>query len=79
MIRGGENDDVLLGDNGEILRELLSLSSSYPWVNGMIWKHYPAPFDSEVIRDVRRYDDIDDIQVRCFLYDHIILRWPHCL
>jgi Ca2+-binding RTX toxin-like protein len=32
-----------------------------------IWKKYPAPFDTERIRDVRRYDDIDLIQGNDFI------------
>ena len=56
-------DDVILGDNGEIVRELLNFTSKYPWINGIDWKRYPAEFDDEAIRDVRRYDDIDMVEV----------------
>lgn len=59
ILRGGNMDDVILGDNGEIVRELINFTSKYPWINGIQWKHYPEPFDDETIRDVRRYDDID--------------------
>ena len=61
LLSGGDGDDVILGDNGEIVRELVSSSSNYPWKTGMVWKSYPSPFDSEVIRDIRRYDDIDGV------------------
>ena len=57
---GNEMDDVILGDNGDILREVLSIKSEFPWTS-YIWKKYPAPFDNEKMRDVRRYDDIDEI------------------
>jgi hypothetical protein len=45
---------------GEIVREVVN-QTSYPWTVH-VWKRYPAPFDSECIRDVRRYDDIDLVQ-----------------
>ena len=48
---------MILGDNGEILREIVN-KTEYPWTV-YVWKHYPSPFDNETIRDVRRYDDID--------------------
>lgn len=49
---------MILGDNGEILREAIRNETEYPWTV-YIWNHYPPPFDNETIRDVRRYDDID--------------------
>ena len=49
---------MILGDNGEISREAISVETDFPWVV-FVWKHYPPPFDNETIRDVRRYDDID--------------------
>ena len=61
VIHGGEGADAVLGDNGEILRERVSMESGYPWVIGATWRTYPSPFESEVIRDIRRYDDIDFI------------------
>jgi Ca2+-binding RTX toxin-like protein len=60
IIYGGEDDDVVLGDNGEITREVMS-KTHFPWLVH-VWKRYPVPFDSERIRDVRRYDDIDFVQ-----------------
>ena len=56
-------DDVILGDNGEIVREIVNFTSMYPWMNGIVWRTYPQPFDDEKIRDVRRYDDIDFVEV----------------
>lgn len=56
-------DDVILGDNGEIIREIFNFTSRYPWINGIVWIAYPQPFDGEKIRDVRRYDDIDFVEV----------------
>lgn len=60
-IHGGDDDDVILGDNGEILRQVDSIDIDFPWTVH-IWKRYPQPFQSEKIRDVRRYDDIDFVQ-----------------
>ncbi len=60
-MRGGDDDDVIMGDNGEILREVNSIETLFPWTVH-IWKSYPRPFHMEKIRDVRRYDDIDYIQ-----------------
>ena len=51
---GGDDDDVILGDNGEILREATEVETDFPWTVN-VWHHYPAPFESETIRDVRRY------------------------
>lgn len=66
VLYGGDMDDVVLGDNGEIIREMVPQQSIsvFPWRNGIIWRNYPEPFDSEVIRDVRLYDDIDYVEVR---------------
>ena len=61
LLSGGDGDDVIVGDNGEILRKRLSYSSNYPWTNGMVWQMYPSPFSTEIIRDTRRYDDIDNV------------------
>jgi len=60
-LHGGEGDDVILGDNGQILREVEGLETEYPWIVH-VWVTYPAPFDTEPIRDLRRYDDIDLVQ-----------------
>lgn len=62
MLKGGENADVILGDNGEIKRRIISIGSTYPFDVGIIWEKYPPPFDSEVIRDVQRFDDVDLIE-----------------
>lgn len=40
---------------------MIGIDTDFPWTV-FIWKRYPAPFDSEKIRDVRRYDDIDFVQ-----------------
>jgi Ca2+-binding RTX toxin-like protein len=61
-LNGGDHDDVILGDNGQIVRHRINFSSAYPWINGMVWETWPAPFDTEAIRGVRRYDDIDFIE-----------------
>ena len=50
------------GDNGQIVRERLSFTSDYPWINGAVWQEYPQPFDNEVFRDIRRYDDVDYVE-----------------
>jgi len=68
-LSGGDHDDVILGDNGQIVRNRVSFVSEYPWINGMVWKKWPVPFDTEVIRDVRRYDDIDSVQVSTTVCD----------
>jgi Ca2+-binding RTX toxin-like protein len=60
-VHGGDDDDVILGDNGEILREVESIETEFPWIVH-VWKRYTQPFDTEKIRDVRRYDDIDYVQ-----------------
>ena len=67
VLLGGDNDDVLLGDNGEILREAVEVKTDFPW-KVFTWKRYPAPFDSEAIRDVRRYDDIDFVEGNDHIY-----------
>lgn len=63
ILHGGDDEDTILGDNGQIVRQRLSINGDDPWVQGMQWLTYASPFDSEVVRDVRRYDDIDYIQV----------------
>ena len=59
-LHGGEGDDVILGDNGDILREVESVADVFPFTTH-VWKAYPSPFDSEKIRDILRYDDVDEI------------------
>ncbi|MBL7039484.1 MAG: hypothetical protein ISR77_12695, partial [Pirellulaceae bacterium] len=49
----GDQADVILGDNGVILRTVLD---HLAWT----WLRYPAPF-ADVIRKVERFDDIDFI------------------
>jgi hypothetical protein len=61
-LQGGDDDDVVVGDNAQILRTRVSNGDTYPWILGSIWKTYPAPFDNSVIRNVKRYDDIDFVQ-----------------
>lgn len=65
---GGPDEDSILGDNGQIVRQLLSSTSEFPWMNGMVWLQYTEPFDTEVVRDIRRYDDVDEIGVRKSLW-----------
>jgi len=60
-LSGGDGDDVILGDNGEIIRDVVSLEAEHPWMVHK-WKKYAYPFETERIRDVRRYDDIDHVQ-----------------
>ena len=62
-LHGDADDDVILGDNGEIVRQIVEgpQEAEFPWVVHA-WKHYAEPFDNEVIRDLRRYDDIDLVQ-----------------
>ena len=64
---GDEMDDVILGDNGEIIRDIINFTSKYPWLHGIVWRTYPQPFSDEKIREVRRYDDIDFVAVRSTL------------
>eukprot|EP00957_Ditylum_brightwellii_P115708 8826107-Ditylum_brightwellii.AAC.1 len=61
-MNGGAMDDVMLGDNGEIIQKIEVLRSTFPWMNAIVWKTYPTPFNDKVIRDVRQYDDFDFIQ-----------------
>ena len=61
-LHGNGDDDVILGDNGAIMRETNSFNmTEFPWTVHS-WKPYPAPFDTEIIRDVLRFDDIDLVQ-----------------
>ncbi len=51
-IEGGNQEDVILGDNGLITRTLLSTRLG-------TWQTYLAPFDQVVIRDYQAFDDRD--------------------
>ena len=62
VISGGDMDDAVLGENGEIVRHVVS-QVLYPWANSRVWRKYPSPFATEVIREIRRYDDIDYVEV----------------
>ena len=79
LVYGGAGEDVVLGDNGQILRIRASEAGFYPWVNGMVWLTYPAPFAGSVVRNVSRYDDIDYVEVRhspiamCVLVNKILI------
>ena len=61
-LRGGDHDDVIAGDNAQILRIRLSSAGTYPWFLNSVWKTYPVPFEGSVIRNVSRYDDIDMVK-----------------
>ncbi len=50
-IHGGNDSDVVLGDNGLILRTEITVSPT-------TWERYPAPH-ADAIRQVQRFDDID--------------------
>jgi len=52
LITVGDGADVILGDNGVILRDILGNSPS-------TWRTYLAPYATTVIRTVIRFDDID--------------------
>ncbi|GAX18396.1 hypothetical protein FisN_2Lh003 [Fistulifera solaris] len=60
-LSGGLDEDSILGDNGQIVRQLITSASEFPWLNGMVWLKYTEPFDTEVVREIRRYDDVDEI------------------
>ena len=75
MLKGGDHDDVILGDNGQILRNRTSYDNDFPWIHGMVWKTWPVPFNTEVIRDVRRYDDIDFVQVSAHVLPATLYCW----
>ncbi len=51
-IEGGNQEDVILGDNGLITRTLLSTRLG-------TWQTYLAPFNQVVIRDHQAFDDRD--------------------
>ena len=52
VIDGGDDEDVILGDNGIITRNLLS-----PQLG--TWENYLAPFDYVTIREIQPFDDRD--------------------
>ena len=70
-LRGGPNSDVILGDNGEILRQTQRNKTDFPWTVHE-WEPYLFPFDDEIIRDTRRYDDIDGVQSQEYYGDDVI-------
>lgn len=70
-LHGGPDGDMILGDNGQILRETYSNLSVFPWTV-QEWEPYNAPFDHEIIRDVTRYDDIDGVQSDIYYGDDSI-------
>ncbi len=56
----GDGADVILGDNGQITRELLT-------ADPFSWRRHPAPF-ADVIRHVQLFDDLDRIGGNDWLY-----------
>ena len=65
---GNNGDDVLLGDNGAILRETnLTNLTEFPWTVYQ-WKTYASPFDTEKMRDVLRFDDLDLVEGNDVMY-----------
>ncbi|CAB9505197.1 Kringle domain [Seminavis robusta] len=60
-IHGGDNEDTIVGDNARILREGTA-GNTFPWEHEITWVTFPAPFDTEVIREVRLFDDVDLVQ-----------------
>ena len=61
FIYGDEGADFIMGDNGLTRRDILagSSTSSDPWVSGLQYELYPAPFADQVVRHHLRYDDWD--------------------
>jgi RTX calcium-binding nonapeptide repeat (4 copies) len=66
-LHGGNDEDTLIGDNGRILRQGAP-QENFPWDSKMLWVSFPAPFDSEAIRKVRLFDDVDKVEV-CYSDD----------
>lgn len=60
LLYGGVGHDAMLGDNGEILRVVIGQENSMPWRTGLSWQMYPSPFNDDVLRDIRPYDNIDE-------------------
>lgn len=79
LIYGGNDEDTVLGDNGQILRIRVGQDSDYPWILGSIWKTYPEPFSHSVIRNVSRYDDIDYVGVSVLLLEVVFPPTPRAL
>ena len=71
-LHGGEGEDVILGDNGQIIRMRISEAGTYPWVTGSVWLSYPAPFEVSVVRNVTRYDDLVCLFYRCIVEQHCV-------
>ncbi|CAB9505193.1 Kringle domain [Seminavis robusta] len=62
-LHGGSESDRLIGDNGRILRTGTRIAAStFPWLHNFVWETFPSPFDTDVIREVRLFDDVDKIQ-----------------
>jgi Ca2+-binding RTX toxin-like protein len=62
IVHGGNDEDILIGDNGRILREGAP-GETFPWDSELIWVTFPAPFNAEAIRKVRLFDDVDNVEV----------------
>lgn len=79
-IHGGEDEDVVIGDNGRILREGVP-GKTFPWASDIIWVTFPSPFESEAIREIRLFDDIDMIMVRDGSGVLVLCGWSvlHCI
>lgn len=56
----GDGADVILGDNGQIIRQLLT-------ADPFSWRRHPAPF-ADVIRHVQLYDNADRVGGNDWLY-----------
>jgi hypothetical protein len=61
ILHGNSGDDVILGDNGQIIRDIVSFET-FPWMTSVVWRKYEEPFEEYVVRSVRRYDDIDFVE-----------------
>ena len=61
---GGDGEDYIIGDNGRILRKIVDVGETFPWDHNIVWETFPVPFETEVIRDVRLFDDVDMVEVR---------------
>jgi len=66
-IYGGDGSDAVLGDNGQIVRHLVS-ATDYPWFSNIVWLAYVQPFDEEVVHEIRRYEDIDEVGASDTIY-----------
>ena len=61
VINGDSGHDAVLADNGEIIRDIV-MYETFPWMTAIEWQNYESPFNDHVVRQVRRYDDIDFVQ-----------------